>query len=308
MGLLPSSLKLLIQYDKKYEFEGPVLSLGNQEIWASYADLRSYFEELGRPYREVETIAPQTSYMFSSDPALAVLSRDFVHARVFFEMLGLDDYADMDKFDSDQPTYLHDLNLPVPDSLCRPYSLILDGGTIEHIFDVRQVLANIVQMLKPGGCVVHISSYSIDHGFYGLSPCLFHDFYSANGFEDFSCHVLQVDFRNILKTYKKRHKYFEYKYGMNFQGLLDTYKQTLIFFAARKAAQLDEITVPVQGIYKNRFGSVLGTGKQEETLSNPKSTDNGGPGFAPFQRSMKFVRSLIWRLRNQKNAVENKNI
>jgi hypothetical protein len=251
MGLLPSSIKLLIQFDQKYHFEGPVLSLGNQEIWASYADLKAYFIEMGSDYQESQSIHPHTSYMFLSDPKLATLAKDFVHARVFFEMLGINDYADMDKFDSDKPTYLHDLNVPVPASLCKRYSLILDGGTIEHIFDIRQVLANVVQMLKPGGCVIHIGSYSMDHGFYGLSPCLFYDFYSANGFEDFICYILHVDFQDILKTYKNKHDYFEYKYGMNLQDLLDTSKQALVFFVARKV-KATELSIPVQGIYNHR--------------------------------------------------------
>jgi hypothetical protein len=272
MGLLPSSIKLLIKFDQKYQFEGPVLSLGNQEIWASYTDLKTYFSEMDSSYEEPGEIVPHTSYMFSSDPNLAALARDFVHARVFFEMLGMRDYADMDKFDSDKPTYLHDLNLPVPGSLCDRYSLILDGGTIEHIFDVRQVLGNIVQMLKPGGCVLHIGSYSMDHGFYGLSPCLFYDLYSANGFEDFTCHVLQVDFRNILKTYRDQHEYFEYSYGMNLQNLLDGFRQPLVFFAARKVKPVKDLTVPVQGIYRSRASSsrVVVAPSPVQNLSFPK--------------------------------------
>lgn len=269
MGLLPSSMKLLIQFDKKYQFEGPVLSLGNQEIWANYADLKSYFDEMDSPYQEPGEIVSHTSYMFSSDANLAALAKDFVHARVFFEMLGIRDYDDMDKFDSDKPTYLHDLNLPVPASLCDRYSLILDGGTIEHIFDVRQVLSNIVQMLKPGGCVVHIGSYSMDHGFYGLSPCLFYDFYSANGFEDFTGCVLQVDFRNILKTYRDQHEYFEYSYGMNLQNLLDGFRQPLVFFAAKKRKSVKDLNIPVQGIYRDRA-----------SVSKPASTQSSAQNSA----------------------------
>ncbi len=268
MGLLPSSIKLLIQFDKKYRFEGPVLSLGNQEIWASYAELKTYFSEMDSPYQEPSEIVPHTSYMFSTDANLATLARDFVHARVFFEMLGIHDYADMDKFDSDKPTYLHDLNLPIPGSLCDHYSLILDGGTIEHIFDVRQVLGNIVQMLKPGGCALHIGSYSMDHGFYGLSPCLFYDFYSANGFEDFTCYVLQVDFQNILKTYRDQHEYFEYSYGMNLQNLLDGSRQPLVFFAARKVKSVKDLSIPVQGIYRSRT-SLSKAAALQSSIQNP---------------------------------------
>jgi hypothetical protein len=253
MGLLPSSIKLLLKYNKKYQFEGPVLSLGNQEIWASYSDLQVYFNETGNTYVTTKAFVPHTSYMFLNDPIMAEFAKDFVHARFFFEMMGINDYADMDKFESDKPTYLHDLNLPVPNDVYDSYSFILDGGTIEHIFDVRQVLSNIVKMLKPGGCVMHISSYSIDHGFYGLSPCLFYDFYKANGFVDFTCHILQVDFRNILRTYRNKNDYFEYKYGMDFQNMLDSSRQAMVFFVGRKVNATTDLNIPVQGIYGSRM-------------------------------------------------------
>jgi len=303
MGLLPSSIKLLIQFDKQYQFEGPVLSLGNQETWASYADLKTYFSEMDSPYQEPGEIVPHTSYMFSSDANLAALARDFVHARVFFEMLGIHDYADLDKFDSDKPTYLHDLNLPVPNSLRDRYALILDGGTIEHVFDMRQVLDNIVQMLKPGGCVLHIGSFSMDHGFYGISPCLFYDFYSANGFEDFTCYILLVDFQNILKTYRNKHEYFEYRYGMNLQNLLDGSKQPLVFFAARKANAGTDLSIPVQGIYRSRAS----LGKDAELQSfaqNPLHPKKKKPFRLFSHLGSFFLHNLKTALVREKTSVK----
>lgn len=303
MGLLPSSIKLLLQFNKKYHFEGPILSLGNQEIWASYADLKDYFTKGGSPHNEPKAISPHTSYTFLSDPNLAKLAKDFVHARVFFEMMGMNDYADMDKFDSDKPTYLHDMNLPVPNALHDSFSLILDGGTIEHIFDVRQVLANIVKMLKPGGCVVHISSYSIDHGFFGLSPCLFYDFYSANGFEDFTCYILQVDFRNILKTYRYRNDYFEYKYGMNLQNLLDNSKQALVFFVGRKVKAVKELCIPVQGIYNHRI-PINAVANLESSLQNHKQPNVKAFFRLPFHFGLSSLNKIKRIFSQEKTSVK----
>jgi len=302
MGLLPSSIKLLIQLDKKYQFEGSVLSLGNQEIWATYADLKDYFNRMGSKYNEAKVV-PHTSYMFLNSPKLAELAKDFVHARVFFEMMGMNSYTDLDKFDSDKPILLHDMNLPVPDALHDNYSLILDGGTIEHVFDIRQVMENIVQVLKPGGCVVHISSYSIDHGFFGLSPCLFYDFYSANGFDDFTCYVLQVDFRNILTTYRKENDCFEYTYGMSFENLLDSTKQSLIFFAARKVAQSNNITIPVQGVYKKRIATGREVGTSGAQLPHGKQATNLRYSFANVISRINIVRTLIKPKMGRKSSV-----
>jgi hypothetical protein len=249
MGLLPSSIRLLLQLHKRYLFKGPVLTLGNQEVWASYDDLASYFRDSGLSFTDPETIALHTSRLFRQDPDLAMISDQFVHAKVLFRMLGISEYYDMDKFDSDSPIILHDLNLPVPKEFNNKFSLIVDGGTIEHIFDVRRVMENILSMLMPGGCVVHISSFNMDHGFYAFSPCFFFDFYKANGFTDFSCYILQTDTKNIIKNYRGRNPVFEYAYGMPLAKIIDHDKQILVFFTARRNEVKESMVIPTQGIF-----------------------------------------------------------
>lgn len=252
MGMLPSHVRLVASMHKHYAFEGPVCSLGNQDIWASYEELKQCFEQVNCPYREPSQVVRHSSRTFAMDRQLARMAQDFVHARVFFEMLGIKEYMDLDKFDSDNPALLHDLNEPVPPELEERFGLVFDGGTVEHIFDVRQVMENITRMLKVRGCVVHICSFGMDHGFYAFSPGFFYDFYAVNGFDDFECFLLEVDFSNIASTYTRRHRYIEYRYGMSLDGLLDGSKEVLVFFAARKLKSNRSITVPTQGIYQRR--------------------------------------------------------
>lgn len=249
MGLLPSSLRLLISLHQKYSFNCPVLTLGNQEIWATYADLKRYFNDSGVPVTGPKEITLHSSKMFKQSSTLSKLSENFVHAKVFFEMMGLCEYSDMDKFTCDSPHYIHDLNYPVPEELHNAFSLVLDGGTVEHIFDIRQVMENIVSMVKPNGCIIHISSFNADHGFYAFSPCFFFDFYSINGFSDFSCYILQIDLPDIIKDYSGKNTIFEYTFGMPLGDLIDQGKQILIFFAARRDEIERPFRVPVQGIF-----------------------------------------------------------
>lgn len=193
--------------------------------------------------------------MFIKDTSLSKISKSFVHAKVFFEMMNINEYVDVDKFDSDKPVCLHDMNMPVLNDLRNRFSLLLDGGTIEHIFDVRQVMTNAIDMLKIGGYVVHISSFTIDHGFYAFSPCFFFDLYQTNGFDNLACYVMQVDFRKINRTYLKQNVYFEYQYGMRFEGLIDASKQILVFFVARKARAFPRLQLPTQGIFDSNRAS-----------------------------------------------------
>ena len=254
MGFLPSHLRMLIRAHRRHAFRGPVCTLGNQETWASYADLEDLFHAADYPYQKVDRVYRHTSKMFAEQPVLRDLARDFVHAKVFFQMLGIDEYVDVDAFEFDKPALIFDLNHTIPGSLADSFRLVIDGGTVEHIFDVRQVLTNIVRLLQVGGHVVHMASFEMDHGFYALSPCLFFDFYGANGFSDFTCFVLQFDYEHILTSYRERVPCFEYHYGMQVEELLDRKRRPAIFFVARKERQVGEVIVPFQGIYSRRAG------------------------------------------------------
>lgn len=244
MGLSPTACRLLIRAHHELAFEGPLLTLGNQDVFASHTQLQAWFEEQGCPVREAE-IVPHTSRYFQA--MMAEQARHFVHARTFFGMMGIGDYADMDKLEDDSPIILHDLNEPVTDELVDRFNVVIDGGTLEHIFDVRQTLENVVRLCRVGGHVVHLNPcVFLDHGFFGLNPCLYHDFYRANGFGEFHCYLYQPS----PQTYFERVPFFPYTYGMGFEGLIDPRRQVYVFFAAKKLRAVPFV-VPMQGFYES---------------------------------------------------------
>src|SRR2546423_3658059 len=244
MGLIPAICRTLIMLHKEVGFEGPLLTLGNQDVWADYEQLKSFFIGQECSYEHAAVI-PHTSQFLSQRPE----AKNFVHAKTFFEMMGIKEYYDIDKFEADAPCILHDLNSPIPVELEGKFGLVIDGGTMEHIFDVRQVMENIVRMCKESGWVVHLtpSSNYVDHGFYCFSPCFFYDFYQANGFGEFACYILQVNPENAYEP----SPYFKYSYGMGLNGLLDPNRQILVFFAAKKVSALERLVIPTQGIYES---------------------------------------------------------
>jgi len=75
-----------------------------------------------------------------------------------------------------------DLNEPVQKELNGQYDIVLDGGTMEHCFNVPQVLRNILSMTKTGGYIIHVNPLNMfNHGFYSFSPTFYHDFYTQSG-------------------------------------------------------------------------------------------------------------------------------
>lgn len=296
MGLMPSHIRMFIKMQKKYKFARSACVLGNQEIWATPEDIEQYCNEAEQTFKTPSKIQRHTSRLFDGDPDLSKIASDFIHARTFFEMMSFDDYVDIDNFEYDQPALQHDMNMPVPDKFNDRFNLVVDGGTVEHIFNIPQVMNNIVQMLKLDGCVMHLASFDMDHGFYGLSPCFFYDYYRANGFSDFSCYIMATDYSNVLEQYKKHRPYFEYDYGMDLSCLLSTSSSWLIFFAARKVKEMKYPLVPTQGMFEPSQGQELRQSKSFFRAYIPTFLQPALTFSRPFLRSLNRM-FRCWKVR-----------
>jgi hypothetical protein len=75
-----------------------------------------------------------------------------------------------------------DLNEPIDPDLHGCFDIVLDGGTMEHCFNVGQVITNLVSMAKVNGFVMHGNPLVVmNHGFFNFSPTFYHDYYIDNG-------------------------------------------------------------------------------------------------------------------------------
>jgi hypothetical protein len=80
---------------------------------------------------------------------------------------------------------IHNLNEPIPDSLRESADFIVDGSTLDNVFDPAMALRNLAAMLKPGGRLLMINAWSPRDGSYQLcSPAWYFDFFVTNGFAD----------------------------------------------------------------------------------------------------------------------------
>lgn len=103
----------------------------------------------------------------------------------FFHLLGAEEVSAMDISDYEGATILHDLNQPIGDELEEKFTFVLDGGTLEHIFNFPNALSNAMKMVKVGGHLIIITGGNnfLGHGFYQFSPELFYRALSEeNGF------------------------------------------------------------------------------------------------------------------------------
>jgi hypothetical protein len=172
MGLNANSLTYLALAHARGIRFGNVLMIGRQSLTVTRGELNRILT-LNLP-ESTKNVLRQLE-----------VGRD-LYSEQFFWLCGATSVDSMDKTAYEGATVLHDLNLPVPPTLCASYDLVVDGGSIEHVFNVPVVLTNYMKMLRTGGhyiCNTATNNYS-GHGFYQFSPEFFYAaFAEENGFE-----------------------------------------------------------------------------------------------------------------------------
>lgn len=108
----------------------------------------------------------------------------FVSDEVVLKAIGFDtvDVADYSSYDGAAITL--DLNgMNVTDENKEEYDFVLDAGTIEHVYNIPNALANVFNLLKVGGKFVFYVPFRHDRGllaYYGINPALLFDYFVAN--------------------------------------------------------------------------------------------------------------------------------
>jgi SAM-dependent methyltransferase len=108
------------------------------------------------------------------------------HADSFLRFLGAETLATFDASDYEGADVVFDFNGAIPHRFHDSFTVVLDSGTLEHIFNFPQAVANCMRMLKVGGYFLGVmpANNLLGHGFYQFSPeLLFRVFCEQNGFE-----------------------------------------------------------------------------------------------------------------------------
>lgn len=149
------------------------------DVCHSVIPLRGVMKVLGSqtmhdPEEELIRYARKMGYArFEKEPSVRNL---------FLERYGISDYTDYDINDSADVKI--DFGAPIPESLHNSCDVLLNAGTLEHIFNISCAVKNMHDMLRPGGVLINIVPYSWhNHAYYNINPCLFYSIDAANGYE-----------------------------------------------------------------------------------------------------------------------------
>lgn len=162
MGINVHGLNFL-RYSKKFRNFDKTITIGRQELRAS--------EPVGR-----NTVVP--AYSYKNVKYCEQLLKTY---------FGSNTVDSVDKSSYEDASIIHDMNQPLPSNLHAIYDTVIDGGCLEHIYNIPQALKNCSVFCKPGAQILHIlpANNFCGHGFWQFSPELFFSLYSnANGYQD----------------------------------------------------------------------------------------------------------------------------
>jgi hypothetical protein len=171
LGISENSARFLL-YEKKHGVSySRTAMIGRQELFLSELQLKQNLHRFGDKILDSEL------------PSL--LSHEYRYAERFFERLGADTVHSYDNSSFENATHVHDFNTPIPESSKRKYTAIVDGGCLEHVFNIPMAMKNCMEMLEVGGSFLGLmpANNFFGHGFYQFSPeLIFRIFSPENGF------------------------------------------------------------------------------------------------------------------------------
>lgn len=138
------------------------LMIGRQHLYTNAAGI-------------LQGVAEVDASMTSLDDATRIADSGGGFAEPLMEHFGATAVHSLDASAFEGGTHVHDMNDPLPAEMRAQYSLVLDGGSLEHIFNAPQALANCMSAVEVGGHLVTFTTCNsyVGHGFYQFSPEFF---------------------------------------------------------------------------------------------------------------------------------------
>ena len=177
MGVNCFVLDFLLRFRERRLFKGSCLQLGRQQLHI----FPNHYEAGMNVFSRYDKVENYNSILSCTG-----------YTENLFSYLGCDSVVSMDYSNYEGSEIIHNMNNPVPEEYYEKYDVIFDGGTIEHIFDVKMCFHNVKKMLKKNGIFISVNGANnhLGHGFYQFSPDLYRAVFSnQSGYNIVEMHI-----------------------------------------------------------------------------------------------------------------------
>lgn len=237
--------RMLAQEHVHRPITGKFICLGRQWIRMTHEEAVAALREEG--VRIPEATVQATRGMIDNHSRYAI-GHQYLTDHAFFMLFGLDRVYSLDVSEYEQCDIVHNLNYRIPANLAGQYDFIYDGGTFDHLVDLKNCFFNVIEMLKPGGRVFQLNAASNFTGaaYLSFGPDLFHDYYSLNKFAD--CKVYIAETNDLGQVFDWDMYYFENP--TSYQHFM-TPRLQMVIVMAEKAGDSTSDQLPVQAQYRD---------------------------------------------------------
>jgi len=140
----------------------------------------------------LEAAFARAGLSMTSEDAVQCLSVRNGFAEPLFERLGAEEVRSLDASAWEGATNIHDLNAPIGSGLKNLFTAVVDGGTLEHVFNFPEALRSAMELVAADGHLLLMSPTNNNdgHGFYQFGPEIFFRALSPeNGFKVERCEL-----------------------------------------------------------------------------------------------------------------------
>ncbi len=228
------------------------LTLGHQELHVRPHDVRQVFGEFSIPFSPTDS-----DRVFQSK-----------YADELFRQLGAHQVDSIDAAEYEGASIIHDMNTPTRGRGLGGYTLVFDGGTLEHVFNFPVASRNVIELAAVGGHIVSVvpANNLCGHGFYQFSPELFFRvFGKRNG-----CEVISIFMADTAPHRPWQRVTDPHLLGRRV-NLHHFYATNMVMLALKLTDHLDSGFVPQQSDYELGVWKESSTARANSRLREAKS-------------------------------------
>ena len=266
-------LRVIAQESINGNLHGRVLTLGRQNVRLSLDKTVRILKDVGV---EIDPTVVNKIRVSEKDNDTRYSNSKNVTDKQLFELLGAQKVEALDITDYEQAEIIHNLNYPMSQEHFGKYDYIIDGGTFDHLFDVKTAFENVTGLLNVNGTILMWNGASNFTGaaYLSYAPDFFYDYFIENEFSDVRVYLAELR-RQAQDTKYKIFKYLGAS-RFNVNDATDTffspYLQMTIVMAT-KTADTSVGIFPVQSFYRPEDRWIDFDKKYQRMLAGKMSPD-----------------------------------
>ena len=273
MGFGPEEAVFLVGMARSGVSFSRVATIGRQACVLTESELQASFREFGGEL----TLSDASGLLHEQDG----------FAEPLFRRLGATEIVSIDASEYEGCSAVHDMNEPVPTEMHARFSVVIDGGSLEHVFGFPQAIENCMRLVAPSGHLLSISpaNNEMGHGFYQFSPEIYFRLLSPeNGFLVESMFLAETGWQT---------RWFQVSDPAvaGRRARVHNHGSTYLFVRARRISEIPtRLATPQQSDYESRWRQARSSAIRSPT---PRRTNAGFMGRVPWRLRRRAHRAAM---------------